>query len=181
MMKYQPVAKIRYQSDHILNYSVESKNSKPGESHQLHFKTGGIRECSCVGAKWLKVKVDDALRDCRHKKLVTIYPTTSEVYPNELMFEYLLRATSNKTVGLEIIWNNIKCQQPNRYNPANIYCKDCPLYPDVCNIHKMKVPGKRNTLPMVWRLQGHIYKGERKKAAKLLRKIIKEIERRLHG
>jgi len=177
-MKYQPVAKIRYQSDRILNYSVASKSSMPGESHQLSFRADGTRECSCIGNKFIEKKGDDMFRDCRHKKLVTIY---AEPHDEPMSYWYEIQTILNGNKhDIAMAWGSVVCANPEYYHPMNIYCKDCPLYPDVCNIHKMRVPGKRNTLPMVWRLQGHIYKGERKKAAKLLRKIIKEIERRLH-
>ena len=181
MMKkeYQPVARINYQAKTILQYSVASKRSKPGGHHVVRFKIDGTRFCSCVGHEWLRKKVDDMLRDCRHKKLVTIYSTENK-HPLGMLIgarEYL----KHKQFATETAWGNIFCQFPENYMPTALYCEGCPLYPEVCNIHKIHVPGKRNKLPLVWKLQGQIYAGKRKDATKTIRKIIKEIEARSYG
>ena len=172
-MKYQPVARIVFQTQHVLQYTVASKSSKKDGFHHVTFKTDGTRDCKCIGHEWLQKKVDDILADCRHKKLVTIYTIDHTPLGNLMAAEEFAKL---KSCNIELAWANTYCLQPVFYNPINLYCKSCPLYPEICNIHKIRIPGKRNKLPMIWRLQGLIYKDERTKAAKLLRKIIKEIE-----
>lgn len=178
MVKYQPVAKIRYQSDSILNYSVPSKSSLPGESHRVRFMADGGRECSCIGNSFIEKKGDDMFRDCRHKKLVTIYVHSDDSYL-EYLHDDALEHIKNKNRATETAWAIMMCQNPAWYSPTNLHCRGCKLYPDICNIHKIRI--KRNKLPLVWKLQGQIYSGERTAAAKTLRQIIKAVEERLHG
>ncbi len=170
-MKYQPVAKIKYQGTTIQKYLVPSKSSKPGQSHAVRFTKTGKRECSCIGDSWLKKKVDDVLADCRHKKLVTIY-----VHADKTHREYLkdaLRYAMDPSRNLEVVWAITMCQQPDKYNPIALHCKSCELYPEICNIHKIYI--KRNKLPLVWKLQGQVFAGKRKAAAQTIRKIIKAV------
>lgn len=171
-MKYQPVARIKYQGITILKYLVPSKRSKPGQAHAVRFTKTGKRECSCIGSHWLEKKVDDVLADCRHKKLVTIYTTDYAPKGNLMAAEEFAKS---KAFNIELAWANIFCLQPDEYNPIALRCESCKLYPEICNIHKIYI--KRNKLPLVWKLQGQIFAGKRIAAAQTIRKIIKEMKK----
>ena len=172
-MTVQPVGKIVYLGILKLHYRVKSKQSKKGGDHAVTFCLDGKRTCECIGNHWLEKRVDDVLADCRHKKLVTIY--TSSYFTGKHIHTMILKALTDKTIGIEVAWGYMFCQQPKFYNPIALYCTNCKLFPNVCNIHKIKIPGKRNTLPLVWKLQGQIYAGKRIAAAKTIRKIMKAV------
>lgn len=178
MLKRQPVSKIIYQGETRIMYRVPSKKSKPGGSHVVEFTKFGDRRCGCIGNGYIEKKGDDMFHDCRHKKMNTIYVkdpgTRNEI---ELMNNalHVLTCKGYRGLDMSVTWADIFCQQPKYHNPIAIYCRGCPLFPEVCNIHRMRT--KRNKLPLVWKLQGQIYAGHKKEAARTLRKIIKRVRK----
>ena len=176
MTERQPVSKITHQCNARVMYRVASKKSKKGGHHTVEFTKYGKRDCSCIGHNFLEKKGEDMFKDCRHKKMNTMYTRPGETrHQLELMAVDAMIELTRRGRPATNAWGWIYCQFPKYYNPIAVHCTGCPLYPTVCNIHKIRVPGKRNKLPLIWKLQGQIYAGHKKEAAKILRKIIKEV------
>jgi len=142
---FQPVSKITHQCNARVMYRVASKKSKKGGHHTVEFTKYGKRDCSCIGHNFLEKKGEDMFKDCRHKKMNTMYTRPGETrHQLELMAVDAMIELTRRGRPATNAWGWIYCQFPKYYNPIAVHCTGCPLYPTVCNIHKIRVPGKRN-------------------------------------
>jgi hypothetical protein len=170
------VPHITYQSDTVLMYRVPSK-SRPGESQITEYGPGQKRDCTCEGTQWFKVRQQDHMKMCRHQKMTTIAPREGCVAMLEQTLNSAIKLCKSKEIGLEMVWASMgECSEPTRWDEYAIECRGCPMYErNICNIHKIQRKDKRNRLPLLWKLQGAVYRGKRKQALKILLKIKKEI------
>ena len=172
----QKVPRIVSQSERYLQLAVPSK-SRPGEVQIVEYKPNGDRECSCPGAYWFREKGQDLYKSCRHQNMTTIRNMYSHTRQPGLFDNIRLMAASKK-VPLYTIWAMMGCAYPKHRNETGIHCNDCPLYPKVCNIHKIKTGrGPRARLPLIWKLQEACYNNKRAEARKIINKIILAIKK----
>lgn len=166
----QRVPIIVSQSDRYLQLEVPSK-SEPGLTRVVEYKPNGDRECSCPGAYWFREKGQDLYKLCRHQKMTTINEQVHN-WPYDRFCE-MREMVRTKRVPLYVIWGNHTCMNAENRNDNGIHCTGCPLYPKVCNIHKIKYGnGPRARLPLIWKLQTACYNNERTRARKLINAII---------
>ncbi len=164
------------QSERYLQYAVPSK-SKPGTYRTVEYKPNGDRECSCPGTYWFREKGQDLYKLCRHQKMTTMQSSHKYGIPYT-MLEHAKRLIKKKGVALFAAWGNVQCLIPQHYKDNETHCMKCPLYPEVCNIHKIRYGrGPRARLPLIWRLQTACYNNKRAKARKIINQIINIIKK----
>jgi hypothetical protein len=170
------VPQIHYQSENILIYKVPSK-SRPGTTQITEYGPGQKRDCTCEGTEWFKVRQQGHMKMCRHQKMTTIAPREGCVAVFEEVLNRSIRLCRTKNSTLDFVWPYMQdCSEPTRWDEYTIECKGCPMYErNICNIHKIKRKDRRNRLPLLWKLQGAVYRGKREQALKILLKIKKEI------
>jgi hypothetical protein len=166
------------QSERYLQLAVPSK-SKPGTYRTVEYKPNGDKDCSCPGVHWFKVKGQDLYKLCRHQKMTTIPPTHEYGIPRQ-MLNHAKRLIKNKKAALYAAWGNVQCQYYQYYKDDETHCMKCPLYPEVCNIHKiMYGRGPQARLPLIWRLQTACYNNKRREAQRIINQIINYIKKEM--
>jgi hypothetical protein len=141
-------------------------DSRKGHTHLLEYNET-TEMCTCEGAGWIERKGLKGVKFCRHHRKTTV-PTT------EIPFEALQEATRlmRRKAPLRVVMSYVTCQSPT--NQGKVHCTSCGLYPNVCNVHPIKM-GRRK--PLYWKFVTAVYNGRRKEARVLLREMTKEVLR----
>ena len=164
------VAEIKYQSRHALMYRVPSK-SKPGETHIVEYGPGTKKSCTCPGVEWFERRGIEHMKLCRHQRMSTI-ELADPPSQSQQMYHMARELVRDKSADLCTVWGNIKCLKPEHYDEYAIHCEGCRLYPEICNIHRIRYGRRHRKVPLIWRLQTALYRRERKKARRLLHQIV---------
>lgn len=156
----------------FLKLRVPSKSTP--DPRTITYFPSGKHFCDCPGHAW-KVKrgtfiQPNQLKWCRHHSMTTL--KVLELFKDRI-YIYI------NSGQLEAAWKLIGCQRPDFYQAERVHCTDCPLYPDVCNIHPIRARS-RNRKPLVWRLQTAIFNHRKKDAKRLFRKYCKAVKGMQH-
>lgn len=167
------VPHIEKQDFNYVKLQVPSK-SKPGLTHALHFYPSGRHHCKCKGHGWA-VKTRKYAQKCRHWKMSTIQDRN---FAKPLSYlEYSLKLMRDPTKWISVSWGFISCQFPMYRRPAGVKCSGCPMYPAFCNKHPIYYGPRKNSKPLIWKIQTAVYNKRRGDAVRLMKKYIKEVKR----
>jgi len=145
------------------------KLSFNGEEGALTYFSSGDFSCTCKAFFWAKKKMQYP-RVCGHQHLVTIICHADAL---ECLHQALDRIKEEKT-SLSREWMDIRfCQYPMNFSMTRLYCKECPLFPDICNRILITSKGRK---PLIWKLQSALFNGRRKDAIEHLENIINQVE-----
>ena len=168
-MNKMRVARIHYQSKHMVMYKVPSE-SNPGTTHLVEYGPGDKRSCSCIGAEWLEKKGIAHMKLDRHQRMTTIQ-LAEPPSQGQSLYQQATKIIKTRACDLAAAWGHIRCTQPVHYDEFAIHCEGCPLYPVVCNIHKITYGPRKKKQPLIWKLQKAIYNGRRKESREILNQI----------